>query len=114
MTRFQTTLCLAGTLLVLAACEQAERTPAATDGTAAAVPGDTLARIAALPPGQLRIVLFRAIRDAGEECQGLTTVQPGPASAGRATWRATCRGAATWMVAIGNDGIAQVTGPVEE
>lgn len=98
-------------LLALAACDKpAEPAPAPVNAADAGV--DYLAKIAALPPGQQQLVVYRAIRDAQQECQNITANEKQPDDArGRAVWRVTCRGGVQYSVSIGRDGIANVTGP---
>ena len=54
-------------------------------------------------------VFYRAIADAGGDCQEVTQ----SAFLGRyknaPAWSATCRNGGEWLVLIGNDGVAQVT-----
>ena len=93
--------------VLLAACQQGE------SGNAAApvVDDGYLNRIAALPPRQQQLVLFRAIRDAGQDCSDINRTERLPDQAGRALWRVTCRGGGQLAVAIGTNGVAEVTAP---
>jgi hypothetical protein len=98
--------------LALAGCQQ----PAADNGTAAnqAAPAPTenyIAQIDKLAPAQLQLVLFRAIRDSGQDCQNTTKVERLPDLDGRPLWRVTCRGGGQFAVQIGVDGVANVTAP---
>ncbi len=95
--------------LTLVACH-----PSAPDNRASPAPapsGDYLARISALNPAQLHMVLFRAIRDAGQDCQDVTRAERLADQSGKALWRITCRGGGQFAVAVGADGVAEVTAP---
>ncbi len=92
-------------LLLLAACGgEAAREEAA----AAPAAGGYVARVRALPEGQRHGVLFRAIRDAGRACQGVTASQEAGAPGAPAAWLATCDDA-QWVVTLADDGTATVT-----
>lgn len=95
-------------LAALAACDNA--TPAPSPTPAASASSDAAARVAALPAAQRDGVLFRAIRDAGHQgCQQVTGSERAGTTA-PATWLATCDDGARWLVTIGADGTATVTG----
>lgn len=100
---------VAALMLALAACTG----PAADNAAApaAAATGNALAGMAALNPAQLDMVLFRAVRDAGQDCQDVTRSERLPDQAGGGLWRVTCRGGGQFAVAIGRDGNATVTAP---
>ena len=99
-------------LLALAGCDRAAPDNAAAPANVAADAGvDYLAKIAALPAGQQQLVLYRAIRDAQQDCQNVTDTAKQPDVDGRAAWNVTCRGGLLYSVRIGRDGVAQVTGP---
>ena len=66
--------------------------------------------VAALPEGQRRGVLFRAIVDSGRDCQSIVDSRREADANGRAVWSARCDNGGAWLVALGDDGIAQVTG----
>lgn len=99
--------CAPAAVLLLAACGQSadQPQPAPTPS------GTYLAQIAALNPAQLDMVLFRAVRDAGQDCQDVTKAERLADPDGRALWRVTCRGGGQFAVAIGADGVANVTAP---
>ena len=65
---------------------------------------DTLgAKIRALPEGQRRGVLFRAIRDAGPSgasCQSVTAMKEAAATNGNPTWNAVCDGTTQWTIVL--------------
>ena len=68
----------------------------------------TGARIAALPEPAREAVFYRAIHDAGMDCQDVTTSAPGGQYHGMPVWNATCRGGGHWTLVIGNDETVQV------
>ena len=87
MRRMSLTLSLAAVLT--AACHQPAPGNTAASGSAT---GNALTQLNALPPAQRQLVLFRAIRDAGQDCQDINRVERLADQDGRATWRVTCRG----------------------
>lgn len=96
-------------LLPLAACGPAEeRTTAPVDTTAAET--GYIARVEALPEGQVRGVLFRAIRDGGQTCPQLTSFERAGEVEGRPIWNATCSDQGRWRIVLADDGTAAVTG----
>src|SRR6185295_17435679 len=68
----------------------------------------TGARIAALPEAQRNATFYRAIHDAGMDCQEVTASQAGGLYRGLPVWNATCRGGGHWTLVIGNDDIVQI------
>lgn len=96
-------------ILTTAACQ--DRSVAGNTTAPAAPATDRLRDLAALNPAQLDLVLFRAIRDAGHDCQDVTRSERLPDADGKALWRVTCRGGGQFAVAIGRDGLANVTAP---
>ena len=99
--------------LVLSGCQQptAENTAASSNRGSAKPADNYLVRIAKLAPAQQQLVLFRAVRDAGQECQNITKTERLADVEGRALWRVTCRGGGQFAVTIGADGLANVTAP---
>jgi len=82
--------------------------PDAQERNVAAGAGDYQARLEALPEAQRNAVFIRAIRDAGQPCQGVqSSVRQGEINNAPA-WTATCEGGVRWTIAIGSDGVAQV------
>lgn len=67
--------------------------------------GGYAAKVKAMPAGQRDAVLIRAIRDARQDCQHVTSSAP----AGEGAWDARCDDGRVWRIAIGEDGAAQVT-----
>lgn len=95
-------------LLPLAACDSggsAQRNAADTDGAQ----GNAIARMQLLNEGERNATLFRAIRDANRDCQGVVRSTPGDPVQGKPAWIATCDNGGEWLVAIGADGTALVT-----
>ena len=87
--------------------------PSGRDGGNGAAVSNTaatgyLAKVAALPPGQVRGVLFRAIADANGDCQAISDMKRAPDKDGRARWGVRCTNGKEWNVSIGDDGVAQV------
>lgn len=99
-------LCLAA-LLPLAACGGATREDAAAN-TAAADNGYT-ARVASLNEGERNAVFLRAIRDGGRDCQGVERSEAIAPVGGKPAWVATCEDKGSWIVVLGDDGVATVT-----
>lgn len=93
-------------LLPLAACGQ-ESSPTPTNNVA--VDNTYRERMASMNEGERNAVLFRAIRDAGRSCQGVTRSQGIDPVQGKPAWVATCDDGTPWLVVLGDDGIATVT-----
>lgn len=113
MTRpFALALALAMALPTLAGCDR----PAAPAGQTASE-ADTLAqedaalrtRIEQLAPGQLRALLFRAIRDAGDACQTITGHARLADNDRRPAWSAECDNRARYMLTLNPGGRFAVT-----
>ena len=68
----------------------------------------TGARVAALPEAERNAAFYRAIHDAGMDCQQVTASQPGGLYHGLPVWNAICRGGGHWALVIGNDDVVQV------
>ena len=66
------------------------------------------AEVAALPEAQRNATFYRAIHDAGMDCQQVTGSQPGGTYHGMPVWNATCRGGGHWTLVIGSDDTVQV------
>lgn len=102
-------------LALLASCGSPEG--GATHNNAAAVAAgndaqpqvNQAAAVAALAPGQREGVLFRAIQNAGLNCQKIVKVDALPASGDVAEWRVKCDDGAMHLVAIPPQGDATVT-----
>ena len=88
--------------------EQAAKTSAA-NGASPAQSG-YIAKVLALPPRQLNGVLYRAIDDAGQKCQGIGEALRQADKAGKPMWAVRCIDGGAWLITIADDGNASVTG----
>ena len=79
--------------------------PAVNEGASAEAMG---ARIAALPEPQRLATFYRAIHDAGLDCQEVTEAASGGTYQGMPVWNARCRGGGRWTLVIGSGGTVQV------
>lgn len=98
--------------LTLSACGQDPVRNTTAAPTVPAGPDRIQSEIAAMNDGQRNGVLFRAISDAGQKCQGIETSARQEDRDGQPTWVAKCVAGDSWLVAIGPGGNAKVTGPV--
>lgn len=94
--------------VALAGCAKSEPADQATANTAATT--DYLAKIEALPEGQREGVFLRAIRDAGQPCQGVTKAQSTKTGDGKPAWAATCTDGPNYVLVLGQDGTMTVIG----
>ena len=105
-----TRLAIFSVLALLAGCGgEPTRQPQPTPSPTAS---GYIARVQALPEGQRRGVLFRAIRGgtAGASCQGVTKTEAvAPDASGRPGWRVTCDEGGRFFVSLSDDGTAEVT-----
>jgi len=97
-------------LVPLAAC--GGTAPADNQAAAAAPSVDYAARIAALTDTQRNGVFLRAIRDAGQECQGVTTSAAAPPTGDKPAWTATCTDGKPWLLMLEAGGVMTVVDPV--
>lgn len=97
------------TLLPLAACGSGGSTAARNEAAAEDTQGNAIARIQTLNEGERNATLFRAIRDANRDCQGVVRSVASDPLQGKPAWIATCDNGGEWLVAIGADGTAIVT-----
>ncbi len=100
-----------GLSAMLAACGSPPAAEQATVNTSAA-PAEKgyIAKVLALPPRQLNGVLYRAIDDAKRPCQGIAeAVRQGDRN-GKPVWAVRCVDNSAWLIALGDDGMADVTG----
>lgn len=96
--------------LLLSACERGAPAKPPGDDQAAAADRALIARIEALPPAQLDIVLFRAIRDAGQDCQGIAASRRIADQAGRPAWSAQCdHNGGRFLLVLSPAGLMNVT-----
>ncbi|HTG38666.1 hypothetical protein [Sphingomonas sp.] len=96
-------------LVMLAACGGGEPAAPASNEMGVAENGEALnyqAAVLDLPPGQRDVVMIRAIRDAGIECQQVTGSEQIKGEG--LVYRAKCGDGASHVVAIAADGNAQV------
>lgn len=89
--------------------EQAANTTAAANSAAPAQSG-YIAKVLALPPRQLNGVLYRAIDDAKQKCQGIGGTVRQADNDGKPVWAVRCTDGGAWLITIGDDGTADVTG----
>ena len=85
--------------------ETANEPPAVNEASSAQATG---ARIAALPEAQRNATFYRAIHDAGMDCQQVTASAAGGSYHGMPVWSATCRGGGHWTLVVGNDETVQI------
>ena len=96
-------------LTFLAACHSSPAGNAAASANASAAdPIET--KIVAFPEGLRRTTFFRAIRDAGFDCQEVVAEQARPRDAGRAVWIVACDHDQQYVLTLNPGGIFQVSG----
>lgn len=97
--------------MALAACGSppAEQTAVTNTATPPAQHG-YIAKVLALPPRQLNGVLYRAIDDAKQKCQGIADTVRQADRNGKPVWAVRCTEGSAWLIALGDDGMADVTG----
>jgi hypothetical protein len=93
--------------LALAACGDPAPAPKAVTTPQ---PGGYIQQVLALPQGQVRGVLFRAIRDGGKSCPKLDSFTRVADDAGKPVWTATCSDRGQWRITLDDTGTALVTG----
>lgn len=100
------------TSVALAACGSppAGEQASATANTAAPKETGYIAKVLALPPRQLNGVLYRAIDDAKRPCQGIAEAVRQGDRQGKPVWAVRCIDGSAWLIALGDDGMADVTG----
>jgi hypothetical protein len=103
--------------VLLAACHGAPSgNTASLTGNAAAPAVDsngvdpTEAKIVAFPEALRRTTFFRAIRDAGFDCQQVVKEAPRDRYRGNARWAAACDDGAQYLLTLNPGGIIQVSG----
>lgn len=104
----RTILVIAATLLVSACNKDPEH-----NGSAGRIDqgGNYAARVGALPIGERNAVFFRALQDAGSDCQDVTKSERIADTAGAPTWRAVCDNGTMNLVQVKPDGTAIVVSP---
>jgi len=83
---------------------------AAANTTATSQGSGYIAKVLALPPRQLNGVLYRAIDDAKQSCQGIADTLRQKDNNGKPVWAVRCTDGGAWLITIGDDGTADVTG----
>ncbi|MFA6113276.1 MAG: hypothetical protein WC729_04775 [Sphingomonas sp.] len=93
-------------VLALAGCGQ----PAPQQNAAApAKPEvDYLGRINALAPKQRDVVFYRALDDAGSDCQSVSSSEPRAPVQGRPAWTAHCEDGRDWVIILQESGMLQI------
>lgn len=99
-------------LFALSGCHQPA--PQKNDATPAALTADDyLKRINGLPQKQRDMTFFRAIDDAGFDCQGVKASEARPEVQGYPAWTAHCVDGRDWVVVLEKDGNVQVATPAQ-
>lgn len=75
--------------------------------------GEYEQRLRDMPEGQRNATFIRAIRDAGRECQNVTSSSYVGETNGAPTWTATCERGQQWTIMLGRDGIVQIVDSAE-
>jgi hypothetical protein len=96
---------------LLAGCGETAETGSnvATNSAAPAGYSAVQQRVIGLSPQLRDGVLFRAIRDGAAACQGVAEAAREADQDGRPVWSARCSDGPAYLIAIGPDGVAQVT-----
>lgn len=102
------TILILGT--ALAGCGQQPARTVAVTNTAAPAESGYIAKVLALPQGQLNGVLYRAIDDAKRPCQGIAGRVRQPDRNGKPAWAVRCIDGSAWVVLLNDNGMADVTG----
>lgn len=98
--------------LALAACGQpAPQQNAAAPAPTPAAETDYLKRINALPPKQRDVVFYRALDDAGSDCQAISGSEPRAPVQGLPAWTAHCEDGRDWVVILQPNGMLQIATP---
>ena len=98
--------------LLIGGCGDETAEPA--NNMAVTVAGEDVAnRLAELPEGQRNAVFIRAIRDAGQDCQGVENSIPAGEYQGHPVWSAQCEGGDSWTIVVMPDGTAQLVNESE-
>ncbi|MES1975152.1 MAG: hypothetical protein V4472_22055 [Pseudomonadota bacterium] len=94
-------------LFALAGCDKPAQ-PANSSAPAPTPKIDYLKRINDLPQKQRDAVFYRAIDDAGFECQAVVGSTPRATVQGLPAWVAHCEDKRDWVVVLESDGMMQV------
>jgi hypothetical protein len=95
-------------LALMAAACGGSGTPSNRQSVNRTAPQASGARIAALPEAQRNATFYRAIHDAGLDCQQVTGSAPAEPYHDMPVWTATCRGGGHWTLVVGADEIVQI------
>ena len=98
-------------LLLLAACDKGA--PERTVRDIEVPEGNYQERLVSMPEGERNAVFIRAIRDAGRDCQQVTSSALQGERGGQPLWTARCNDGGEWIILIGRGGIAQVANAAE-
>ncbi len=99
-----------GSTAMLAACGSPPAEQVTANTSAAPRESGYVAKVLALPPRQLNGVLYRAIDDAKRSCQGIADTVRQADRKGKPVWAVRCLDGSAWLIALGDDGMADVTG----
>ena len=99
-----------GLVAMLAGCGSPPAEQPAANTAAAPKEAGYIAKVLALPPRQLNGVLYRAINDAKRPCQGIAEATRQADRQGKPVWAVRCLDNSAWLIALGDDGMADVTG----
>lgn len=99
-----------GLVAMLAGCGSPPAEQPAANTAAAPKETGYIAKVLALPPRQLNGVLYRAIDDAKRPCQGIAEATRQADRQGKPVWAVRCLDNSAWLIALGDDGMADVTG----
>lgn len=69
---------------------------------------DYLGRINALAPKQRDVVFYRALDDAGSDCQSVSNSEPRAPVQGRPAWTVHCEDGRDWVVILQENGMLQI------
>lgn len=106
---FRAIVLAAALSLPLAAC--GSPSSPANEATENATGGNAIAAMDKLNENERNVALFRAISDAGRDCQGVTRSVATDPIQGRPAWIATCESGRPWVVSLAADGTATVIEP---
>jgi hypothetical protein len=97
-------------LFALAGCDRPAPSPTNATAPAPAATTDYLARIKALPEKQRDAVFYRALDDAGSDCQEVTGSAARDPIQGQPAWTVHCGDKRDFVAVLTTDGMIQVAG----